>query len=118
MSHIAKVDIQFKDANSVIEAAKRLNYKYETVKNYRFYDGTTASGTSVQLPNWKYPVVIKEDGEAVYDNYNGSWGQQKYLDGFKQIYGVEVAKKQARIKGYSCREVQMEDGKIKLFVNA
>jgi hypothetical protein len=116
MSHIAKVDIQFKDSNSLKEAAKRLGHKCEEVKNYRFYDGTVASGTVVYLPDWKYPVVIKDDGEAVYDNYNGHWGKQKELDQLKQIYGVEVAKKQARIKGYSCREVVQPDGKIKVFV--
>ena len=117
MSHIAKVDIQFKDAACITTAAKRLNHKCEVVKNYKFYDGTVANGTAVYLPGWKYPVVIKDNGEAVYDNYNGSWGKQSHLDELKQIYGVEVAKKQARIKGYSCREVQMEDGKIKLFVS-
>jgi len=117
MSHIAKVNIQFKDAVCITAAAKRLNHKCEVVKNYKFYDGTVVSGTAVYLPGWKYPVIIKDNGEAVYDNYSGSWGKQSHLDELKQIYGVEVAKKQARIKGYSCREVQMEDGRIKLFVN-
>ena len=117
MSHIAKVDIQFKDISCIITAAKRLNYKCENVINCRFYDGTNVSGTAIYLPNWKYPIIIKEDGETVYDNYNGSWGKKEYLNGFKQIYGVEVAKKQARIKGYSCREISLPDGGIKLFVN-
>ena len=117
MSHIAKIDIQFQDINCIIETAKRLNYEYKQVSNFKFYDGTTATGTAVHLPNWKYPVVITEDGEAIYDDYGGSWGNREYLNKFKQIYGVEVAKKQARIKGYSCREVQLEDGKIKLYVN-
>ena len=117
MSHIAKIDIQFKDITCILAAAKRLNYKCEKVTGFKFYDGTSATGTAVYLPNWRYPVVVAEDGEAVFDNYNGSWGKQEYLDGFKQIYGVETAKKQARIKGYSCREVQLEDGRIKLFVS-
>lgn len=117
MSHIAKVDIQFKDLKSIEAAAKRLSIKCEPVKKYCFYDGTTASGTAVYLNGWKYPVVIKEDGEAVFDNYNGSWGAQDKLDQLKQIYGVEVAKKQARLKGYSVTETQTTDGKIKLKIN-
>lgn len=116
MSHIAKVDIQFKDHKCLEEAAKRIGVRTERVKNYRFYDGTIASGTAVYLDGWKYPVVVKEDGEAVYDNYNGSWGTEDKLNKLKQHYGVEVAKKQAHLKGYTCTETVTADGKIKLKV--
>jgi hypothetical protein len=117
MSHIAKVDIQLKDQKCVEEAAKRLGVKTERVTNYKFYDGTIATGTAVYLKGWRYPLVIKDDGEAVYDNYNGAWGENKYLNELKQIYGVEVAKKQARLKGYTCIEQKGSDGKITLKIS-
>jgi gamma-glutamylcyclotransferase (GGCT)/AIG2-like uncharacterized protein YtfP len=116
MSHIATIDIEFKDLNILKETCKRLSLKMEQVNNYRFYDGNTASGTAVYLEGWKYPMVITGDGKAVYDNYNGSWGKIEKLNTLKQYYGVEKSKKMARLKGMTCREVKLENGQIKLFI--
>ena len=55
-------------------------------------------------------------GSVDFDNYGGRWGQQKELDRFVQGYAVEKAKIEARKKGHSVTEQQLEDGSIKVVV--
>jgi hypothetical protein len=52
-----------------------------------------------------------------YDNYNGRWGEQQYLDSFLQSYAVERAKIEARRKGHTVTEAPLADGSVKLTIN-
>jgi hypothetical protein len=108
MSHTAKIQTEFTDKDCLKKACERLGIKFKDVQNERLYDGTTKSGMAIYLPNWRYPVIIDENNEAFYDNYNGSWGKIEEFHNLKTYYGVEKAKKLARVKGYSTREVMVE----------
>jgi hypothetical protein len=69
----------------------------------------------VQLPGWLYPAVIDTStGEVRYDTFEGRWGDQVQLHRFLQAYAVEAAKLEARKKGYSFSEQQLQDGSIRL----
>ena len=71
----------------------------------------------MQLPDWKYEIVCNTDTAQIrYDNYNGSWGDQKELDRFLQAYAVERTKLEARRKGHSVTEQSLANGSIKLTV--
>jgi hypothetical protein len=120
MSHTATIDIDVKDPQVVTRTAQRLGYECQDNQEVRLYDGTVAKGTTVKLPGWQYPVVIDTDAEweetlsdgttvkrkgRVYsDNYNGRWGDQKFMDEFTQVYGVEKATHEAGLAGYACSE--------------
>ena len=84
---------------------------------------STETGLGIELPHWKYPVVATSDdsgqltGQLRFDNYNGRWGSQEFLDQFLQLYAVEKAKIEARKKGHSVVEQQLDNGSIKLTVN-
>jgi hypothetical protein len=117
MSHIASIDIELKDIEALKEACKRLNIKFENVENYKFYDGTRKSGLAIHLPNSKYPMVLDNNGKAYFDNYNGRWGDLAELDKVKDHYGLELTKRQAKVKGYTFYERKTQDGKIQLVVN-
>ena len=58
-----------------------------------------------------------EAGQLRYDNFNGRWGSQEFLDQFLQAYAVERAKSLARQKGHSVIEQKLDNGSIKLTVN-
>jgi hypothetical protein len=119
MSHTATINIDVKDAQVIRKTAERLGHEV-TEGDYRMYDGTNVNGVQVHLPGWRYAVVIDteatweetlSDGSTVTrkgvvysDNYNGSWGDQKHMDEFTQIYGVEKATYEAELAGYSCNE--------------
>ncbi len=57
-------------------AAQKLGWKVSETNKERvqFYDRSEHVGLTVKLPGWQFPVVVKESGEIVYDNYHGSWG--------------------------------------------
>ena len=116
MSHIVCIKTEVRDAAAVHAACRRLGLpepQHRTVKLY----SSKATGLAVQLPGWNYPVVCDtSSGQIAYDNFGGHWGDQVQLDQFFQSYAVEKAKIEARKKGHSVSEQQLNDGSIKLTI--
>ena len=76
-----------------------------------------ASGLIVQLPGWRYPVVVDAAAGAVRcDNYGGAWGAASELDRLLQAYAVEKARIEARKAGRTVTEQALPDGSIKLTI--
>ena len=116
MSHIVEIKTEVRDEAAVKAACVRLQIPTPEHKTVRLFNAT-ATGLCVQLPNWSYPVVANlATGQLQYDNYQGHWGEQKYLNSFLQGYAVEKAKIEARKKGHMCSETRLEDGSIKVTI--
>ncbi|MCE9630863.1 MAG: DUF1257 domain-containing protein [Planctomycetia bacterium] len=116
MSHIVEIKTEIRDEAAVKAACARLNLSQPEHKTVRLYNAT-ATGLCVQLPQWQYPVVCNlQTGQVSYDNFNGHWGEQKHLNAFLQGYAVEKAKIEARKKGHSVTESQLQDGSIRVTV--
>ena len=64
----------------------------------------TLKVVGIKFADWKYPVVVKDNGTVAYDNYNGSWGDIARLNELKAYYGLEKAKIEARRAGRSVYE--------------
>ena len=116
MSHIVEIKTEIRDEAAVKAACTRLQLATPEHKTVRLFSAT-ATGLCVQLPGWHYPVVCNlQTGQVSYDNYNGHWGEQKHLNSFLQGYAVEKAKLEARRKGHSVSETQLQDGSIRVTV--
>ena len=116
MSHIVEIKTEVRDEAAVKAACVRLQLPKPEHKTVRLFNAT-ATGLCVQLPGWSYPVVCDlQSGALQYDNYGGSWGEQKHLHAFLQSYAVEKAKIEARKKGHMCSETRLEDGSIKVTI--
>ena len=116
MSHIVTIQTQVRDPNSISLACQRLQLPVPEFGTVSLF-ATTATGWAVRLPAWTYPVVCDvEQGQLLFDNYGGRWGQQQHLDQFLQAYAVERAKLEARKQGYSAIEQSLADGSIKVTV--
>jgi hypothetical protein len=116
LSHIVEIKTEIRDEQAVKAACTRLQLPTPEHKTIRLFSAT-ATGLCVQLPGWSYPVVCNlQTGQVQYDNYNGSWGEQKHLNSFLQAYAVEKAKIEARKKGHSCAETRLQDGSIRVTV--
>ena len=116
MSHIVSITTQVRDAEAVRAACKRLGLS-EPVHGAHKLFSSQATGLSVKLPDWTYPVVCDlTTGTLRYDNFGGRWGEQKQLDRFLQAYAVEKAKLEARRRGHSVTEQSLADGSIKLCI--
>jgi len=116
LSHIVEIKTEIRDEQAVRAACARLQLQVPEHKTVRLFNAT-ATGLCVQLPQWQYPVVCNlHTGQVQFDNYNGHWGEQKHLDAFFQGYAVEKAKIEARKRGHSVSETQLQDGSIRVTV--
>ena len=57
-------------------------------------------------------VIDTATGQARYDNYEGSWGDERHLHRFLQAYVVERSRLEARKKSYLTTEQSLADGSI------
>lgn len=116
MSHIVEIKTEIRNEAAVQLACSRLHLPPATRGTFELYS-STETGLGIELPKWKYPVVANtETGQIRFDNYQGRWGQQEYLDQLLQMYAVEQAKIEARRKGHSVTEQKLDGGAIKLTV--
>ena len=147
MSHIVTIAVEVGDLAAIKAACQRLELEEPVFGKTQFFSsnreqfsareierpnevadqrrakptaspGSGMEGILVKLPEWVFPVVCDlSSGTIHYDNYQGHWGDQKHLDKFVQIYGVEKATLEARRKGYSVSEQPLNDGSVKLTIN-
>ncbi len=116
MSHVVQIKTEVRDAEAVRAACRRLGLAEPVQGTSRLFT-TDATGLAVQLPGWRFPMVCQLDtGQVQFDNFGGNWGKQEELDRFLQAYAVERAKIEARRKGHSVTEQQLQDGSIKLTI--
>lgn len=114
MSHIVVIATKVYDSAALTAACRRLGLAEPVHGNVRLFSGE-ATGLSVTLPGWQYPIVVDTAvGSIKYDNYEGRWGDLAELQRFLQMYAVEKAKLEARKKGYGVTEQVRLDGSIVL----
>lgn len=114
MSHIVQIATKVKDPSAIAAACQRLNLTAPIHGTAKLYSGE-ATGLLVHLPGWQYPVVIDTaSGNIEFDNFEEAWGETAKLHQFLQTYAVEKAKLEARKKGHTVTETQLQDGSIKL----
>ena len=117
MSHIVEIKTEVRDESAIQSACSRLHLPRATRGTFQLYS-SEETGLGIELPNWKYPVVANtETGQLRYDNYEGRWGSQEFLDQFLQAYATERVKLEARKKGHSVTEQRLDNGSIKLTVS-
>lgn len=118
MSHIVSIRTQVRDPIAIAFACERLALPVPVQGTAKLFS-SQASGLLVQLPRWRYPVVIDTArGEIAFDNFQGRWGEQQHLDRFVQIYSVEKTKLEARKQGHAVSEQTLSDGSIKVQIVA
>jgi hypothetical protein len=116
MSHIVSIRTQVRDPIALAAACGRLGLAAPTQGTARLFS-SQKSGHLVQLPGWRYPVVVDlAAGQTHFDNYEGAWGGQAELDKLLQAYAVEKARLEARKAGHTVTEQPLPDGSIKLTV--
>ncbi len=114
MSHVVVIETRVRDAAALTAACRRLGLAEPIHSNVRLFNGE-ATGLSVKLPGWQYPIVIDTRvGSIKYDNYEGRWGNQVELERLLQMYAVEKTKLEARKQGHCVSEHVRPDGSIVL----
>ena len=112
MSHIVVIETKIHDSAALATACHRLELAEPVHGKFRLFS-EEASGLSVNLPGWRYPIVINTGAGLIkYDNFGGRWGNQRELEKLLQMYAVEKTKLEARKQGHSVYEQAREDGSI------
>ncbi len=116
MSHIVTCKVALTKPALLKKAIAHCGLVDLGVKRHKVYS-ETVEGQGVSLPDWHHPVVIKADGTAVYDNFNGSWGKQVELDKLVQRYAIEALTEEAAINnGMVMMENRLENGDVEMHI--
>jgi hypothetical protein len=117
MSHIVTIKTQVRDPVALAAACTRLGLAAPTQGIAELFSGN-ASGLLVNLPGWRFPVVVDiQAGQVRYDNFNGAWGSQTELDRLLQAYAIEKARIEVRKAGHAVTEQPLPDGSVKLTIH-
>ena len=115
MSHTVTIKTKITDMVAIQAACHRLKLTQPTKGEVRLFD-RVAQGIGVHLDGWRFPICVESDGNLLFDNFGGFWGNPERLDQFQQAYAVEKAKLEARRQGFTCQESVLADGSIRLNV--
>ena len=114
MSHIVTIATKVQDFAAIRAACQRLNLAPPSQGTAKLFSGE-ATGLLVQLPDWRYPLVIDtQTGEIRFDDFEGTWGNRVQLDRFLQCNAAERVKLEAHKKGYAVSEQTLQDGSIRI----
>lgn len=115
MSHIVKLKVKINRPDLLREVAERdFGLKVVEKEKVEFYSFTRHTGMTIYLPGWRYPVLVNDQGELVYDNYNGAWGDQAQLDALVQSYVIATVYAEVGSSGIPIDSETMADGTVKL----
>ena len=115
MSHVVSIKTKAKDVDVIRLTCATLSLPEAQHGTVRFYDGRSCTGIKVQLPGWRYPIVIEADGTIRTDSFGGAWGRQSELDAFMRHYGIEATKRAMRLAGRPLvSESVLPSGEVKL----
>ena len=132
MSHIAKIELEIRDLQSLKDACKKLGFHFmENQKHYRWYgkwvgnqplpDGISEDDLgkcnhAIHIPAAVFEIgIVKKDNsyQLLWDSWIGG-GLQKAIGKdagvLKQTYAIESVKRAARKKGYRLIEKRMKKG--------
>lgn len=121
MSHISKIELQILDLAVLKQACTRLGLTFvEGQKTFKWFSQEGNCDHAIKLPTANYEIGVVKQGakyELQCDFFDSGLGQAIGLNGgkLKQAYAVEKTKIEARRKGYSVTEQQVE-GAVKVHV--
>jgi len=96
--------VELRDRDSLARAVVALGGEVLGQGTHRLFAGPE-EGFGFRLKDWHYPLVLKENGELAYDDYNGHWGNVADIDRLREGYAMQAARQAAEAQGWLCEEV-------------
>jgi hypothetical protein len=113
VSCTAEVHVHFRDPEALAAACRELNLSL-THGSVTFHDGAMHTGAVIQLPAWRYPIVVGDAERVFMDTYEGRWGDMAQFDRLKQAYAVEASIRSLARKGLRVVSRVHQDGHVHL----
>ena len=98
-SHTVNVKVEYRDLDALESAVGAMGGTVLGHGTHRLYQGSE-TGFGFRLPDWRYPLVLRDDGSLAYDDYGGAWGNVSDLDGLRGRYAMEAARQAATQLGW------------------
>jgi hypothetical protein len=124
MSHWTTIKTQVRDLAALEDAAKALGLELKRGEDVyaRGYGGQRIQGDAVIVCNFIYDIAVQKQSDGTYGLVTDWWGGHvekevgKEYGRLLQRYGVAVATRQARARGYRVQERTLADGSVKLMI--
>lgn len=121
MSHVATVTTAIKNLSILIKTCQALGIEFtQGQQSVDLYERAVTGDFSCKLPGWHYPIVVNsQTGEISFDNYKGSWGDEKELHKLIQEYSLSVAEEECSefvLQGFTIERQKQENGDIQLVI--
>ena len=137
MSHIATVEVEFKDLDALAKACQRCGVELkQDKKQFRWYnDQVSPCDAAIVHPSkFAFEVGVHKTATGLrieFDPHNRGkkYGQNtgpgmqdaiafeddiRGIGKLQQAYAIEVARKQAKKQGFAVKEQVLKDGRVKL----
>jgi len=120
MSHFATVNTQIKDIEALRAAVEEMGLTLLENTEARGYGSNRIRGQYVIRLRGPYDVALNKNADGVFQLSTDWWGghvQKEVGDDYGrllQIYGVHIATRAARRKGYTVRRRALRDGSIRV----
>jgi len=119
-SHTMKVDVEFRDRDAFGRAAERMGGEAIGPGRHELFERDDESGEiaahdgyGIRLPDWSFPLILSDDGQLLFDDYEGAWGNVADIETLKSHYAVEVARSAAEAQGWYCEDAA--DGSVVVY---
>ena len=118
MSHNTTIKVSYKNREALKRAAAKTGAEIKTGNHtVQLFAGSQSCDLSIKLPGWNYPVAVTGD-QAVYDNYQGNWGDIREMEKLGQAYATEIAMEEMAAASLSYDSTQvLQDGSVELVFN-
>lgn len=121
MSHKRSIKGSFIDLVAVERVCSQKGYpcrlapEGQTIPVKLYSSQEVKAVAAVRLPGWKYEIGITREGDLELDNYNGMWGEEKYLNDFRVDYNSDVVQRTYEQEGFRLESQQvLSNGDLQL----
>lgn len=105
MSHTVRVVVQLQNKEALAASVRALEGTVLGDGSHRLYAGAE-NGFGFTLLDWRFPLVLKEDGTLAFDDFHGSWGNVADISRLRERYALEAARQAASAQGWFSEMVQ------------
>ncbi len=102
-SHTVQVKVQLKDPEALKLAVESMSGTWIGMGDH--WMNETHRGHAFKLPNWYKMLILKADGELVFDDYKNRWGDVRDIEKLKAEYSISKAILAAQGQGWQYERV-------------
>lgn len=103
-SHTVTVEVQFKHPEALAAAVQSMGGTWLGPGTHKLYSRNQEAGHGFTMPNWTYPLVLREDNTLAFDDYHGSWGNVEDIKKLTGRYAIESARQAADQQGWTSQD--------------